>query len=581
MKNVQKKRGKLARALIVLFVISVFLSVIGISVITTTDDRRAVERERASKNSYYQKSGGSYSGGSSNYNGSNNSYGNNGSYNTGNGYSSGIPSDAKGYNGHYYKVYTLSKSWKEAKAYCEELGGHLATITSAEEQTFIKTFSTGRYWLGGTDEQKEGTWKWITGEAWDYTNWNTGEPNNYSSGEDYLAIWPTKWNDLTNQSSEQSGFICEWDSYSSTGFVNSTTYYSLTTNSNLTDAGSYTEFSSSQKTEGASITLTANANLGYSFLGWYDGSTLLSTKTSYTFSMPAKNVTYTAKFEKQSYTFSTTTNLDGAGTYTKYDNNSVRYGDSVTLTASANSIGYSFIGWYDGTTELSTNTTYSFTMPAKNVTYTAKFEKKSYSLSVVTNLEGAGTITGASSERVTFGDSVTLTASVNEGYGFVGWYDGTTELSTNISYTFTMPAKNVTYTAKFESIPSDIPSDAKGYNGHYYKVYTLSKSWKEAKAYCENLGGHLATITSADEQTFIKTFSTGRYWLGGTDEEKEGTWKWITGETWSYTNWASGEPNGGTSENYLAIWSTKWNDLKNQSSEQSGFICEWDSYSCL
>ena len=201
----------------------------------------------------------------------------------------------------------------------------------------------------------------------------------------------------------------------------------------------------------------------------------------------------------------------------------------------------------------------------------------SYALTTITNIEGAGTYTRYSSRYYYYNQSVTLTASANEGYVFAGWYDGETQVSSNVSYSFAMPAKNISLIAKFLLRSSQVPSDAKYWNNHYYKVYFISKSWKEAKAYCEDLGGHLATITSADEQTFIKTFSTGRYWLGGTDEAKEGTWKWITGESWSYTNWGSGEPNGGTSENYLAIWPTTWNDLTNQSGEQSGFICEWES----
>ena len=121
-----------------------------------------------------------------------------------------IPADSKGFNGHYYKVYSLDVSWKEAKTICENLGGHLATITSSEEQAFIETFSTGKPWIGATDEKAEGTWEWITGETWDYTNWGSGEPNN-SGDEDYLVLFPRKWNDLPNTFGEQFGFICEWD----------------------------------------------------------------------------------------------------------------------------------------------------------------------------------------------------------------------------------------------------------------------------------------------------------------------------------------------------------------------------------
>jgi hypothetical protein len=88
--------------------------------------------------------------------------------------------------------------------------------------------------------------------------------------------------------------------------------------------------------------------------------------------------------------------------------------------------------------------------------------------------------------------------------------------------------------------------------------------------------GHLATITSADEQAVIAGLMeplTMNAWVGGYQEDDElGTnlnWKWVGGETWSYTNWAGGEPNDnpwGTrtngSEQHLEVYlgSGLWND---------------------
>ena len=79
------------------------------------------------------------------------------------------------------------------------MGGHLVTITSAEEQTFIGQLAdqgdADTYSVGGTDEGHEGSWEWITGEPWEYTNWYPGggvgshEPNNgLGKGEDYICI---------------------------------------------------------------------------------------------------------------------------------------------------------------------------------------------------------------------------------------------------------------------------------------------------------------------------------------------------------------------------------------------------------
>ena len=118
--------------------------------------------------------------------------------------------DCKYYKGHMFKMFTGAKTWKDAKADCEARGGHLATSTSAEKNTFLASLAGGsRAWIGGTDEGSEGTWRWITGEDWSYSNWNPGEPNN-SGGEHYLELnyaVTNGWNDLS--ATKTLGYLCE------------------------------------------------------------------------------------------------------------------------------------------------------------------------------------------------------------------------------------------------------------------------------------------------------------------------------------------------------------------------------------
>ena len=69
--------------------------------------------------------------------------------------------------------------------------------------------------------------------------------------------------------------------------------------------------------------------------------------------------------------------------------------------------------------------------------------------------------------------------------------------------------------------------------------------------------------------------------MGGTDETKEGTWTWVSGEPWLYPNWGTDQPdegNGVYPENYLAFSPEsplKWNDLK--ADQNRPFTCEWDN----
>ena len=120
------------------------------------------------------------------------------------------------FNGHEYQVIIASgMTWEKAKAECEKRGGHLATITSQEEQDFIMTITGGTdLWIGGYRDDSY-KWYWVTGEEWGYTNWQEGEPNNSSNvvkDEKYVALWPDTWNDLANKNTlEQKGYVIEWD----------------------------------------------------------------------------------------------------------------------------------------------------------------------------------------------------------------------------------------------------------------------------------------------------------------------------------------------------------------------------------
>lgn len=166
---------------------------------------------------------------------------------------------------------------------------------------------------------------------------------------------------------------------------------------------------------------------------------------------------------------------------------------------------------------------------------------------------------------------------------------------------FTSPAKagivvfTANYTEKGVTRTADLTLNVKSEiavskvlntaNNNYYAVIDKTMTWKEAKAYCESLGGHLATITSASEQAFVYSLTGNRNcWLGATDETAEGQWKWVTGEAFSYTNWASGQPdNNGNSEHYLHIFlgnAGKWNDLPNAYTAWLPILCcEWEASS--
>jgi hypothetical protein len=103
------------------------------------------------------------------------------------------------------------------------------------------------------------------------------------------------------------------------------------------------------------------------------------------------------------------------------------------------------------------------------------------------------------------------------------------------------------------------------YNGHSYYRSTGSMTWTDARQACLNMGGHLVTVTSPAENNFIfNLWPNG--WIGLTDEVSEGTWRWVTNEPFSWSNWNGGEPNNAGNEDYIQfVGGGKWNDLPNVS----------------
>ncbi len=139
------------------------------------------------------------------------------------------------YNGHHYLVCMEETDWESAQAACEAMGGHLATITSAEENEFVYqlacTYSREKaFLLGGTDRDQEGTFVWVTGEPFEYTNWGyLNQPDNYREykDQDYITLltfdqtgeyhddsgewWGTHASEWDDKDGQSNPYICEWD----------------------------------------------------------------------------------------------------------------------------------------------------------------------------------------------------------------------------------------------------------------------------------------------------------------------------------------------------------------------------------
>ncbi len=226
--------------------------------------------------------------------------------------------------------------------------------------------------------------------------------------------------------------------------------------------------------------------------------------------------------------------------------------------------------------------------------------------------------------RVTFSVSagviqITTTTGLSEvtGYPQANWTNG---LATEIAFTGSLAdvnnaAASLQYKGGASVLTASVLNisaggDASYYaaTGSFYKFVPGSISWTTARAaanssYLNGMQGYLATVTSADEFDFIKSKTGGtEAWLGGTDQDVEGEWRWIddpgvpadesgvlfwlgraanyaipgSAQNGMYTAWNTGEPNDAGNEDALQIISSgSWNDLPVTGYSIGGYVIEY------
>ena len=207
---------------------------------------------------------------------------------------------------------------------------------------------------------------------------------------------------------------------------------------------------------GTAITTPADPTReGYTFIGW---------DKAIPTTMPAENVTITAKWEINQYTIT----FDTAGG-SEIAPITQDYGTAITAPANPTKEGYTFIGW---------DKAIPATMPAENVTITAQWEINQYTITFDT--AGGSTVAPITQD---YGTNITAPADpTREGYTFMGWDREIPE---------TMPAENITVTAQWKD--SEKPTG---------EIKISENSWK---AFLNNITFGLffkdtqtVTITAAD-----------------------------------------------------------------------------------
>ena len=203
---------------------------------------------------------------------------------------------------------------------------------------------------------------------------------------------------------------------------------------------------------GETVTLTAAAATGYTFVNWTKNGTVVSTSATFSFEVTGP-ASFVANFSLNSYVITATANpsafgtVSGGGTYNHFE--------SCTLTATpANN--YVFINWTRNGVEVSNSPTYTFTVTEAG-DYVANFSPGYVEIVAYASQADFGTVEGGGSYLV--GTICTLTAIPYDGFIFSKWAKGTQVVSTDAVYSFEVTEEG-TYRALFERKPYYITAEA-------------------------------------------------------------------------------------------------------------------------
>ena len=184
--------------------------------------------------------------------------------------------------------------------------------------------------------------------------------------------------------------------------------------------------------------------------------------------------------------------------------------DNATIVATPNE-GYRFVQWNDGNTENPRTITVT-----SNVEYTASFEAlPTYTITAVSADEEMGTVTGGGDYYE--GETVTLTATANDGYWFVAWTDGNTDNPRTVTVT-----GDATYTATFIAFhtitvtSADETLGTASGSGDYAEGLEIEISATPAEHYHfaqwnDGNTDNPRTITVTEDETFTASFAIDRF----------------------------------------------------------------------
>lgn len=496
--------------------------------------------------------------------------------------------------GNFYRFVSTAANYTTASANAAAAmlngeSGYITAINSAAESTFIRTIIPTTIWINGSDAAVEGEWRYTGGpdagemfwlgaaagsaQNGNYTNWNSGEPNNSGGNEDAIEFRTNgTWND-TNIAGTRA-YVIEWNGADVLASLQNGPY-SINENSAI---NSVVGTVAANDPEGGAITysITGGTGVGVFSLNAATGQIRLIAPVNHE---AADSYTLDLRAE------------DPLGGFT-----------TMTITIDINDINEAPVltpGGPFNVAENAANGTLVGTMSASDVD-----DGQSLIYSIIGgNTHGIFSINNAGEIRVannTYLDyellnTYTLQIRVTD--------NGTGALFDQENVTINLT--NVNEGPSFDPVQRILNSDPTlrydAATGNFYRFVSAAANnataqSNSAAAMLNGVAGYLANINSAAENSFVRGISRDVIWIGGSDIASEGQWIYTQGpdagelfwvgtaggaaQNGHYTNWGGGEPNDSGGEDGIEMRGDgMWNDMN--VAQSRGYVIEWNGADVL